>query len=136
MYKNIPVIQETLKDILEEVSSDYSDQISNDKESSDNDPFAGLDTANDTTLSLLRIIENGENEEAIFNIVLDKVNEYKLLKEEKKRKQAVLRKIQKAHKELVEANNMTGAETKKDGISEQLDNIEKIVDQLRQWLGK
>lgn len=135
MYKNIPVIQEVIEDIESEIYDEFSNQLeSPDVQNIENDPFALLDDEGENSLELLKIIENKENEDSLFSIVLDKVNEYKLLKAEKKRKQAVLKKIQKAHKELVDAFNISSHETKKDGICEQLDNIERVIVRLREWL--
>lgn len=134
MYKNIPVIQETLDDIQNEIAIDFYEQIEEVEITDDSDLFSQLDTKGDNSLSILKIIEDYNNEEALFSIVLDKVNEYKLLKEEKKRKQAVLIKVQRAHKELLDAYNIVSPETKKEGIGQQLDNVEKVVAKLRGWL--
>ncbi|MTE27020.1 hypothetical protein [Winogradskyella ouciana] len=135
MYKNIPVIQEVIEDIQEEIETEFSNEIETiEYDNPNTDLFSEINIDNDNSFGVLKVIENQENENSIFSIVLDKVDEHKLLKREKKRKQEVLIKIQKANKELNGAYNIVNSETSKDGIEKQLDNIENVVTKLRDWL--
>ncbi|WP_224483473.1 hypothetical protein [Robertkochia aurantiaca] len=135
MYKNIPLIQQVMDEIQGEIYEELSHSLDS-KELSDkeDDMFSLFDEEGDNNDEILELIENQSHEEAVFAIVLDKVNEHKSSEEEKKRKHAVLKKVQKAHKELRDAYNIAGSETKKNGISDQLDNIESVIAKLRHWL--
>lgn len=131
MYNNIPIVQSAFQEIEEEILSD----IENPKSENDfEDPFDGFDESSDSDLSLLEIIDDSTNEEAILEIVLDKIEDKKASNEERKRKKAVLRKVQKANKELIDAVNFFNEETDLTGILDQLKNIEGNIRTLKKMI--
>ncbi len=87
----------------------------------------------DPTISLIKLIEKSENEEKIIDIVSDKIEEYLALEREKKKKSSVLDRVRKANTLLVEANTIKSRESDKTGIANQLKNIEKEIEKLKDW---
>ncbi len=139
MYANIPFIQETLSDIEEEISNEFEEEINEVKKNKTsinplNDPTLFPDSSED----VFSFLENNlaDNEEAIFEIISEKVSDYKFFKQDKNRKQAVLKNISKAYKSLIEANNIRGHESDKTGILARIENIEKILEELKVWAKK
>lgn len=134
MYRNIPFIMENLNEIEDEIRLEYEDDIQEiEKEIRTENPLNDITLFPDNTLSTLALLDIKANDENVFSIIHDKVTEAKSLKEEKNRKQAVLKKIKKAYAILVEANNIRSSESNKSGIYSQLTNIEKIIKELKEW---
>ncbi len=135
MYNNIPILQEIMGQVVEDIKGDYSNQIEKQKvKDAVTNPLGDPDEESEPAHAILNIIENKENEENLFGIIVDRVNEYKLLKQNKKSKEAVLKKLQRAHKELAEANNIIDDKTIKDGVLQQLENIDKEIIKLKLWV--
>ena len=135
MYKNIPFIKEEITNIQDEMATEFSDQVESfHEEKRKADPLYDEDDEDNKSFGILSLVDKSENQEGIFEIVLDKVTEHKTLKAEKKRKNAVIDKIKKARTELEGAYSIADGEKRKEGIGEQLDHIDKVILKIRGWL--
>ena len=79
------------------------------------------------------MIDTTQNEEKIIEIVSDKIEEYLALEREKKKRSSVLDRVRKANTLLIEANAIKSHEIDKTGIHNQLKNIEKEIEKLKDW---
>ena len=82
---------------------------------------------------IVKLIDKSNHEERVAEIISDTILEVKQLKIDKKRKKDVLDKVTKANTLLVEANTIKSHETEKEGVSNQLDSLEKELNKLRIW---
>ena len=73
------------------------------------------------------------HEEDIVDIVSDKIEEYVALQREQKKKSSVLERVIKANTLLIEANNIKSHETQKNGVLNQLTNLESEIEKLKSW---
>jgi hypothetical protein len=134
MYKNIPIIFEVQPKIHDELSNEFETELKEiENEINDDLNRSGLTLFPDPTISLIKLIEKSENEEKIIDIVSDKIEEYLALEREKKKKSSVLDRVRKANTLLVEANTIKSRESDKTGIANQLKNIEKEIEKLKDW---
>lgn len=134
MYSNIPYIMGNIDDIEEEIRQEYVEEIQEiEQKSNTTNPLNDLTLIPDPTLSTLTLLDEKSDDNEVFAIIHEKVTEAKLVKEEKNRKQAVLKKIQKAYALLVEANNIRNHESNKSGVLNQLNNLENIISELKEW---
>ncbi len=134
MYKNIPIIFEAQAKIQDELSNEFETELKEiEKEVNANIKLSGLKLFPDPTISLIRLIDNIENEEKIIDIVSDKIEEHLALEREKKKRSSVLDRVRKANTLLIEANAIKSHESDKTGIANQLKNIEKEMEKLKDW---
>lgn len=89
-----------------------------------------------TNPEIIKLLDDEEKQEGIFDIVIDKIEEVKNVKEERNRKKAVLKRVQKANSLLVEANNIKSSETDKTGIVEQIKQIREQILDIENWATK
>ena len=133
MYSNVPLIYEAQSLIQEEISKNFSDEL---KELEKKYPVKDLlgNPIQDSSIATLKLLEDPLKEKRIVEIIVDQTERVLELKRETKRGSAVLNKVQKAHSYLVEANMVVSDDTKKDGILNQIENIEKEIQKLKTWL--
>lgn len=134
MYKNIPIIFEAQTMIQDELSNEFETELKEiEKEVNADIKLSGLKLFPDPTISLIKLIDRTENEEKIIEIVSDKIEEYLALEREKKKRSSVLDRVRKANTLLIEANAIKSHESDKTGITNQLKNIEKEMEKLKDW---
>jgi len=134
MYKNIPIIFEAQAMIQDELSNEFENELKEiEKEVKDDIKLSGLKLFPDPTISLIKLIDKPENEEKIIEIVSDKIEEFLALEREKKKRSSVLDRVRKANTLLIEANAIKSHESDKTGIANQLTNIEKEIEKLKDW---
>jgi hypothetical protein len=134
MYKNIPIIFEAQAMIQDELSNEFEKELKEiEKEDNDDIKLSGLKLFPDPTISLIKLIDKTENEEKIIEIVSDKIEEFLALEREKKKRSSVLDRVRKANTLLVEANTIKSHESDKAGIANQLKNIEREMEKLKDW---
>jgi hypothetical protein len=66
----------------------------------------------------------------------DKIEEYLTLQREKKKKSSVLDRVRKANTLLIEANAIKTHEIDKTGVSSQIQNIEKELGKIKEWINQ
>lgn len=134
MYKNIPIIFEAQTMIHDELNDIFEKElIEIEKEVNDDIKLSGLELFPDPTISLIKLMNQPENEEKIIEIVSDKIEEHLALEREKKKRTSVLDRVRKANTLLIEANAIKSNENDKIGILNQLRNIEKEIEKLKSW---
>jgi hypothetical protein len=137
MYKNIPIIFEVQSLIHEEIKDKFSSEIDAINQSLNNSGTGlGLSLDPDETIGLIKFLETSNNEEAIVEIVSDRIEEYLTLEREKKKKSSVLDRVAKANTLLVEANTIKSHETNKTGVLQQIQNIEREIIKLKSWVSE
>ena len=135
MYKNIPIILEAQGMIHDELSDEFEDELKEiEKEVNENLKLSGLQLFPDPNITLIKLMDNPKNEEKIIEIVSDKIVEYLALEREKKKRSGVLDRVRKANTLLIEANAIKSHETDKTGITNQIRNIEKEIEKLKDWV--
>ena len=134
MYKNIPIIQENLDEIEEEIQVEFQEDIEKLDSGGSENPIEELfEDDSETATKTIQLLDTTDRKEEIFDIVNDKIEEVKSLRQEKDKKKAVFKRIQKANTLLVEANNLKNHETDKSGISEQIAQIKNQIEELEKW---
>ena len=134
MYKNIPIIFEAQAMIQDELSNEFENELKEiEKEVNADIKLSGLKLFPDPTISIIKLIDKTENEKKIIEIVSDKIEEFLALEREKKKRSSVLDRVRKASTLLIEANAFKSHESDKTGISNQLKNIEKEMEKLKDW---
>ncbi len=137
MYSNIPLIQQNLLEIEEEIKLEFADRLAEVKANNvDFNLFDDNTLFPDNTIDTLRLLEIPDIQDEVFEIIKDKLSEVKNLKEETNRKKQVLKKVKEAATALTEANNIRTSESDKAGILTQIANIEKVLVQLKEWASK
>lgn len=134
MYKNIPIIYEAQQLIHDELNEQFSNElVIIEKEIKENQESSGFSLPPDPTIALIKLMENPENEEKIVEIVSDKIEESLALERDKKKKSSVLDRVTKANTLLIEANTVKSHETDKNGVLNQIINIEEEIEKLKIW---
>lgn len=135
MYKNIPIIYEVQGLIQNELSEEFEQQLKEiEAQAPKNEELAALNLVPDQTTSVITLLDKPEYEERIVNIVSDKIEEYVTLQREKKKKSSVLDRVRKANTLLIEANAIKSSETDKNGVLSQIQNIEKELEKIKEWI--
>jgi hypothetical protein len=133
MYQNIKLIQEIYEEIVSTAKEEFEDNIKA-MEVAEESILLGVEFENDDEdKQFLAFVESREDEEDLFEVLFDKVIEKKQLDQEKKRKNAVLDKIKKASKELINAYNIIDSHSDKDGVEEHLKSIFEVANKLKKW---
>lgn len=134
MYKNIPIILETQAMIHDQLADEFEAELKEiEKDVNEDLKLSGLQLFPDPNIPIIKLIDDPKNEEKIIEIVSDKIEEYLALQREKKKRSSVLDRVRKANTLLIEANAIKNHETDKSGIINQLRNIEKEIDKLKDW---
>jgi hypothetical protein len=136
MYDNIPLIQESLDEIENEIYSEFEDEIAKvNSEKTSLNPLNDPTISSDRSEEIYNFLESdiGDKEFAIVEIVADKVIEKKFEKQDKNKKKAVFKNVVKAHKALVQAYTNRLKDSDKEGVMSQIINIEKILKDLKSW---
>ncbi len=135
MYKNIPIIHDVQVLIHNELTEQFAGELEAiEKELDANNELNGLGFLPDPTIALIKLMEKEVNEEKIVNIVSDKIEEHLALEREKKKKFSVLDRVTKANTLLIEANTIKSQEMDKKGVLNQLVNMEKEIEKLKNWV--
>ncbi len=137
MYKNIPIIHEAQALIHNELSGEFEEELREiEAQAQTNQELNALNLIPDSTISVIKLLEKPEYEERIVDIVSDKIEEYLTLQREKKKKSSVLDRVRKANTLLIEANAIKSHETDKIGVSSQIQNIEKELGKIKDWINQ
>lgn len=134
MYHNISTIHTIQSKIQDEIAVEFKTEIEKIK------PKVSLGNGGmefslpmDPIVPILKQIEKPENEKRITEIISDNIDEYLALQLDKKKKTGVLERVRRANTLLIEANSIKSHEANKEGIKEQLNNIESELNKLRVW---
>jgi len=137
MYKNIPIIHEAQALIHHELGEEFEEELREiEAHAQTNQELNALNLIPDSTISVIKLLEKPEYEERIVDIVSDKIEEYLTLQREKKKKSSVLERVRKANTLLIEANAIKSRETDKTGISSQIQNLEKELGKIKEWISQ
>ena len=134
MYNNIPLIYEAQGLIQEKLAVEFAEQLEKIESAIPASPLTGLPGKRlDPAILVVKLIANSDNEERVAELISDTIQEVKQRKVEKKRKSSVLDKVSKANVLLIEANTIKSHESDREGVINQLENIESEIEKLKAW---
>jgi hypothetical protein len=133
VYESIPAVAENLEKLktrlLEEIEVPEADDST--KDDDDDDLLSVISPENDEVSGLVESLEE-ETNKILAREVIDEVIRSEALKHrERKRSNFVINQLKKANSAISDALNSFDAETKLDGIQEQIDTISTSVGSLK-----
>ncbi len=135
LYQFIPEVAKRLNKVIEAAIKHISPKSSSvgPGDQSHDDLLGGS-----TSFAALEEVIDAFGDEAkraeLRDVIVNTIQHEKLLEEERKRKNFVLDQVQKSHTALSEALNAINSDTPTEGISKQLDAIQRLVLALREKL--
>ena len=136
MYKNIPIIYDAQVLIQNEISAEFEDEIKQYENADPNSVLSALNLFPDPAIPIIKLLDDPAHEEKVVEIISDKIEEVLTLDREKKKKTSVLERVRKANTLLIEANAIKSHETDKKGVQDQVNNIERELKKLIDWVNK
>lgn len=136
LYETIPQVSEYLPKIIERLNDEFEAEITgNESDQSDHGfDILGGDEDESKLENLAIVVSNTEYQEQILDVVRDVIDEEKEREKDRRNKNFVIGRVQKANTYLTEAVACFANDSEVNGMTEQLDAIEDAVRQLREML--
>ncbi|EMT54685.1 hypothetical protein I532_03735 [Brevibacillus borstelensis AK1] len=134
LYETIPQVAEYLPKIIDRLAEELESEISAVSDQADRYDILGGDNDESTLENLAIVVSNFEHQEQILEVVRDVIDEEKEREKDRRNKNFVMGRVQKANTYLTEAVACFDNNSEVNGINEQLDAIEDAVRQLREML--
>jgi hypothetical protein len=135
LYERIPEVKENLSTIADHLVEELKPEPQQSK-SSINYDLLGSDPGPSKYEPLIISIGEPKNRALVIDTVIDVIDSQKNQDRLHAKANAALRQVIEANTHLQNALNCINEETTKDGIEEQLQSIEKSIQEIRKWLSE
>lgn len=131
LYEAIPELADHLDMVVKNIEDEFDIQPS--ELSQDVDLLGGNNFS--SVSEIVDFIEDNQNHDRLREITLDVIEGERIKAKEKTQRNFVLSQVKKANTALLEAATALNVNTKKDGITPQIDSIESSLNTIKEWLG-